>query len=78
MNNDEIEVITMRFSTKDVTWYEDGGMLEFWIGEGRPEDRQCQYCSLEDAIDFAWKNKVCLYIQTAEQDAGLFVDYTEE
>ncbi|PWB87868.1 hypothetical protein [Methanobrevibacter thaueri] len=67
----------MRFSTTDVTWYEDGGLLEWWTGEGRPEDRKCKYCTLEEAVQFAWQNNFCLYIQPAEQDAGLFVDYTE-
>lgn len=67
----------MKFFTAEVTWYEDGGLLEYWTGDGRPEDKRCRYCSLEDAIDFAWKNKMCLYIQPELQDAGMFVDYTD-
>ncbi len=67
----------MRFNTTDVTWYEDGGLLEYWDGDGRPEDRQCKYCSLKEAVEFAWENKMCLYIQPELQDAGMFVDYTE-
>lgn len=67
----------MKIDTTDVTWYEDGGLLEWWNGEGRPEDRRYEYCSLEEAIEFAWKNRMLLYIQPEFQDAGLFVDYTE-
>lgn len=67
----------MKFSTTDVTWYEDGAILEYWVGEGRPTDKQCKYCSLKEAIDFAWKNKMLLYIQPEDQDAGLFIDYSE-
>ena len=67
----------MKMDTTEVTWYEDAGLLEWWTGEGHPEDRKCKYCSLEEAIDFSWKNKMLLYIQPEFQDAGLFVDYTE-
>lgn len=67
----------MKFYTDEVTWYEDGNMIEYWTTEDYPQDRICKECSLKDAIAFAQEKKLCLYIQTAEQDAGLFVDYTE-
>ena len=67
----------MKMDTTSVTWYEDGGLLEWWTGEGRPQDRKCKKCALEDAIQFAYSEKMLLYIQTAFQDQGFFVDYTE-
>ena len=66
----------MRFDTTEATWYEDGALLEFYTGEGRPQDKECRKCSLEEAIQFVWENKMCLYIQPELEDAGLFVDYT--
>ena len=67
----------MRFDTNQVSWFEDAQLMEYFVGEGRPEDRKCEYCSLEDAVQFAWENKMCLYIQPEMQDAGLFIDYSE-
>lgn len=66
----------MKFDTTDVTWYEDGEMIEYWTGEGRPQDRVCKEASLKEAIEFAKTNKMCLSIQPVEQDACLFVDYS--
>ena len=68
----------VKFDTTEITWYEDGSFLEWFVGEGRLEDRRFrEHVSLEEAIEYAWKHKKSLYIQTAEQDAGLFVDYAE-
>lgn len=55
----------------DVYWYEDGNIMEC-VGE----DRKTKECSLEEAIQFAWENKMCLYIQPELQDAGLIIDYS--
>lgn len=68
----------MKFDTKQVSWFEDAQLMEYFINEGNVEDKRCEYCSLEGAIEFAWKNKMLLYIQPEEQNAGLFVDYTGE
>ena len=67
----------MEFSTTDLDWYEDGSFLEWHVGTNPVKDRRTKTCTLEQAIQFAWENKMCLYIQPAEQDAGLFVDYSK-
>ena len=68
----------MKMDTTEITWYEDGSFLEWFVGEGKLEDRRLkEHVSLEEAIECAWRHKRCLYIQTAYRDAGLFVDYTE-
>lgn len=66
----------MKMDTNDITWYEDGNSIEFYP-DGTLENRVYVECDLKDAIEFAWKNKMCLYIQPESQNAGLFVDYGE-
>ena len=60
----------------EVTWYEDGNFLEWF--ESKTERHYIEDVGLEQAIQFAWENKTLLYIQTAYQDAGLFIDYTKK
>ena len=67
----------MKFNVTEATWYEDGSLLEFYTGEGRPQDKECRKCTLKEASQVAFENKMCLYIQTELQDAGLFIDYGE-
>lgn len=68
----------VKFDTSQITWYEDGSLLEWFVGEGRIEDRRFkENVSLEEAIECAWKHRKSLYVQTAFQDAGLIIDYTE-
>ena len=66
----------MNIDTTQVTWYEENSMMEFWENP-EPSSRKIVICSLEDAIQFVWKNKFCLYIQPEMQDSGLFIDYTK-
>jgi hypothetical protein len=68
--------IVIKFDTRVITWYEMDNQLEYHVDETIGGQRVVE-CSLEEAIQFAWENKMCLYIQTAYQDAGLFVDYTK-
>lgn len=58
----------------ELSWYEDGSFLEWFAGKER---LYIENITLEKSIQIAWENKACLYIQPAEQDAGLFIDYTE-
>jgi len=58
----------------ELSWYEDGSFLEWFIGKERFYK---EHVTLEEAIQIAWENKACLYIQPEEQNAGLFIDYTE-
>ena len=67
----------MKMDTKDLEWYEDGSFLEWYVGTDPVKDRKIKKCTLEQAIEFAWKNKMCLYIQPEMQDAGLSIDYSE-
>ena len=66
----------MKMDTTEVAWYEDGNFLEWYVGEGLPKDRRYKHCGLEQAIEFAWKQKMVLVIQPAYQNECIFADFT--
>ena len=66
----------MKMVTDELTWYEDGEMVEYWETED-PKSRKIHYWSIEEAIKFAQKTKMVLIIQPAYQDECIFIDFTE-
>ena len=55
-----------------LTWYEDGEILEHF----KENKRITKKANLKKAIEYAWKNNLCLYIQPEVQDSGLIIDYS--
>lgn len=69
----------MRVQSSEITWYEDGFLIEWWINDSiKPEDKRCEHGSLKEAIEIARDNEIILYIQPAFQDQTLIVDFSEE
>lgn len=61
----------------ELTWYEDGSLIEWFYDIEDPEPHSTKFCMLRDAIEIAWKNQCLLVIQPMYQDECIFIDYSE-
>ena len=70
-------LLKKRIQASEVTWYEDGFLIEWWINDSiKPEDKRCEYGSLKEAFEIARENQIILFIQPMYQDQCLIVDFT--